>query len=170
MLVLTLKEKGVKVMKSKIIFKGKLIYHLVMMMSLLILVGCSAGGGAETNGTSTNPNQSQATYLSSSRHECLNVPNCVSVEKDTMSVKKSSSLIAVQCPDSAPYFWNWDAEHQADISIALQETSSDKTALLLINKRNEGTISNFKIYLGCSPAPVQRTIRFTHMSVGESAY
>ena len=154
-------------MQSKTMFKEKVICQVIMMMSLLILAGCGTSAGGEA-GTSTNPSQSQAIFLSSSRHECLNVSNCVSVEKDRMSVKNGSSLIAAQCPDGAPYFWNWDADHQADISISLQETSSDKAALLLINKRNEGTISNFKIYLGCSPDQVQRTIRFTNMSAGEA--
>ena len=92
--------------------------------------------------------------LGHSDNECIGVPNCISWEAPSLEIKADQiEVFAVNCPEAFPYIWNWDAEQNEHIFVALVARSDNGFTFSASNLADAP--GNLTTYVGCSTEPFE---------------
>lgn len=92
--------------------------------------------------------------LERSNNECVGVPSCSSLQTPALEIQPDQvEIYAVNCPETFPNVWNWDAEQNEHIVVKLVARTDNGLTLSASNQADApGSVTT---YLGCSTEPFE---------------
>lgn len=92
--------------------------------------------------------------LEHSDNECIGVSNCISWEAPSLEIKADEiEVFSVNCPETFPYSWNWDAEQHEHIAVHLVARTDNGFTFSASNLADVS--GNVTTFLGCSTEPFE---------------
>ena len=112
------------------------ILVLPILLAVAFIISC--------NNTSSNDS------LLSSREECDDVPNCVSVETEFMELPGDNiQVLQFNCPDEAPNIHNIDVDQNDNVNVVVINWTEDAVTVKFFNQDPERD-GFYQTFLGCS--------------------
>jgi len=133
--------------------KSKIKRLFLAEMSFLFIISVIAAG---CDRVSSNDS------ITTSREECLGVPDCTSVTASELSTIEGEGVHALHlvCPDEVPNIHNMDVDQNDNVIVEVFEWS-ENTVSIYFRNQDQGRMGRYQVFLGCSTEPYTSGERFT---------
>lgn len=140
---------------------GREAAAIVALVGAALLAGC----GGRSSASSADDT------LLSYREECDGVLDCVSVPATDLRTITGDGTHSLElfCPPAAPYFGNWDADQDANVTSRLAAASARSVTLVFAKQRADRP-AIYRVFLGCSARAAAFVERLGGRSTGHRPF